>query len=277
MRITTESTDAPSLRAQTVAAQSQHSASGTLIINADDWGRDRETTDRIFECWAMGSLSSASAMVYMEDSERSAGISRERQVDCGLHLNFTTPFSDTNAPSRLREHQERITRYLRRNKFARTVFHPGLSSSFEYVVSAQIEEYEKLFGQLPRRYDGHHHMHLCANVLFSKLIPARAIVRRNFSFRPSEKGSLNRQYRRMIDGLLARRFRLTDYFFSLPPLEPPSRIDEILSVSERSVVELETHPINPQEYLYLTGELLRKRDVSSIARAYMWGENQSFA
>ncbi|MBS1806268.1 MAG: ChbG/HpnK family deacetylase [Acidobacteria bacterium] len=277
MRITTEGTNAPSLRAQITATHSQHSASGTLIINADDWGRDRETTDRIFECWAMGSLSSASAMVYMEDSERSAEISRERKVDCGLHLNFTTPFSDTNAPSRLREHQERITRYLRRNKFARTVFHPGLTSSFEYVVSTQVEEFVKLFGQLPRRYDGHHHMHLCANVLFSKLIPAGTIVRRNFSFRPSEKGSLNRQYRKMIDGLLARRFRLTDYFFSLPPLEPPSRVDEILSVSQRSVVELETHPVNPQEYRYLTSELLRKREVASIARAYMWDDKQSFA
>jgi len=207
----------------------------------------------------MGSLSSASAMVYMEDSERSAGISRERQVDCGLHLNFTTPFSDTNAPSRLREHQERITRYLRRNKFARTVFHPGLSSSFEYVVSAQIEEYERLFGQLPLRYDGHHHMHLCANVLLGGLLPTGAIVRRNFSFAPGEKSGINRIYRKWQDRIIERNHPVARYFFSIEPLERPDRLTRILDLAKNSLVELETHPANLQEFQFLTGGEFNRR------------------
>ena len=244
-----------------------------LIINADDWGRDRETTDTIFECWALGTVSSASAMVYMEDSARAAEIAREREVDCGLHLNFTTSFSAPETPSRLREHQERITSYLRRNRFARTIFHPGLASSFEYVTSAQTEEFARLYGRLPARYDGHHHMHLCANVLVGKLIPAGAIVRRNFSFRPSEKGSLNRMYRQMIDRALAKRYRITDCFFSLPPLEPRSRVDEILSIAKRSVVEVETHPVNALEYKFLTGDLMQRTSEISIARAYNWQFN----
>ena len=244
-----------------------------LIINADDWGRDRETTDRIFECWGLGTVSSASAMVYMEDSARAVEIAREREVDCGLHLNFTTSFSAPETPSRLREHQERITSYLRRNRFARTIFHPGLASSFEYVTSAQTEEFARLYGRLPARYDGHHHMHLCANVLVGKLIPAGAIVRRNFSFRPSEKGSLNRMYRQMIDRALAKRYRITDCFFSLPPLEPRSRVDEILSIAKRSVVEVETHPVNALEYKFLTGDLMQRTSEISIARAYNWQFN----
>src|SRR4029077_20103780 len=66
------------------------SITGVLIINADDWGRSQETTDRIAECVAHGAVSSVSAMVFMEDSERSAVIARERGIDAGLHLNFTT-------------------------------------------------------------------------------------------------------------------------------------------------------------------------------------------
>ena len=83
---------------------------------------------------------------------------------------------------------------------------------------AQVDEFAKRFGGPPCRYDGHHHMHLCANVLFGKLIPGGSIVRRNFSFRPSEKGSINRLYRQLIDRGLAKKYRITDYFFSLPRL-----------------------------------------------------------
>jgi predicted glycoside hydrolase/deacetylase ChbG (UPF0249 family) len=246
-----------------------------LIINADDWGRDTETTNRILDCLTIGTVSSTSAMVYMEDSKRAADIARERTVDCGLHLNFTSSFSGSETPLRVREHQERITRYLRRNKFARTVFHPGLVSSFEYVISAQIEEFAKLFGKTPARFDGHHHMHLCANVLFSRLMPTGAIVRRNFSFRPSEKGSLNRLYRQAIDRFLAKKYQITDYFFSLPPLEPSSRVDEILSIARRSIVELETHPVNPLEYKFLTTDLLQRREDLSISRAYLLRRNDA--
>src|SRR5262249_46913023 len=139
-------------------------STNSVIVNADDWGRDIETTDRILECVILRTVSSASAMVFMVDSERGAGLARERGVDCGLHLNFTTPFSALNCPLRLREHQGRVIRYLRRNRLAQTVYHPGLASSFRYVALAQIEEFERIFGGKPWRFDGHHHMHLCANV-----------------------------------------------------------------------------------------------------------------
>ena len=43
---------------------------GVLIINADDWGRDRRTTQSIHDCVVRKTISSASAMVFMEDSER---------------------------------------------------------------------------------------------------------------------------------------------------------------------------------------------------------------
>ena len=131
------------------------------------------------------------------------------------------------------------------------LFHPGLARSFEYVVAAQREEFFRLYGVQPDRIDGHHHMHLAANVVLQGLMPAGTAIRRNFSFRPGEKSLLNRWYRGALDGWLARRHRLTDYFFSLPPLDP-WRLQRIFSLSHESTVELETHPVNPEESRFLS-------------------------
>ena len=226
---------------------------GLLIVNADDWGRDFETTERTIECILRGAVSSVSAMVFMEDSERAAAIACERGIDAGLHLNLTTPFSAVGSPMRLIEHQQRLSRYLQRHRFAQAVFHPGLTHSFEYVVTAQLEEFCRLYGAEPDRIDGHHHMHLCANVLIGGLLPPGTLVRRNFSFQPGEKSFWNRLYRQVVDRMLARHHRLADFFFSLPPLDPPARVQKIFSLASNFVVEVETHPINPEEYRFLAG------------------------
>jgi predicted glycoside hydrolase/deacetylase ChbG (UPF0249 family) len=227
--------------------------SGTLIVNADDWGRDRDNTGRILDCIRRGSVSSTSAMVFMEDSERAAALAREWSVDTGLHLNLTSAFSVPGCSSRLLEYQAKISKYLWRHRFARTLFHPGLVRSFEYVVSAQLDEYRRLYGTEPERLDGHHHMHLCANVLLAKLLPAGTVVRRNFSFQPGEKGAANRIYRKLSDRMLSKRHRSVDFFFSIEPVENSDRLGRILSFARQHVVELETHPVNPEEYRFLMG------------------------
>jgi chitin disaccharide deacetylase len=231
-----------------------HEPKGALIINADDLGRDVDTTNRILECSRRGTVSSASAMVYMKDSERAADLAKQHRLDAGLHLNLTTPFSEEHIEARLSEHHQRVCKYLRGHRFAQVLFHPGLTSSFAYVVSSQIEEFERIYGEAPRRIDGHHHMHLCANVLLRKLLPAGTIARRNFSFQRGEKGALNRWYRSKIDGALAKRHKLTDYFYSLPPMDIPGRLEAIFGLATQHVVEVETHPINPAEHRFLMSE-----------------------
>ena len=54
-----------------------------IIVNADDWGRDAVTTDRSLECVLRGAVSSVSAMMFMEDSERAAALAGEHGVDDG--------------------------------------------------------------------------------------------------------------------------------------------------------------------------------------------------
>jgi predicted glycoside hydrolase/deacetylase ChbG (UPF0249 family) len=240
---------------------------GLLIINADDWGRDRETTDRTLECCELGAVSSVSAMVYMEDSERAAEIARMQGIETGLHLNLTSPFSGRGVPSGVTEHQRRIARYLVRHRLAQVWFHPGLMRSFEYVVAAQLEEFSRLYGGAPERIDGHHHMHLCSNVLIQQLLPRGTMVRRNFSFARGEKSLANHLYRDLVDRTLARRHRITDFFFSLPPLEPATRLRGIFALASRFVVEVETHPVNPEEHRYLAGgEIFRQIGSRGLGR-----------
>jgi len=230
--------------------------SGFLIVNADDWGRDGLNTNSTLDCVLRGAVSAVSAMVLMEDSERAAGISRELEIDTGLHLNLTSPFTVTACPSKLLEHQQRLSKYLNGSRFARVMFHPGLFSSFEYVVKAQFEEFYRLYATAPQRIDGHHHVHLCANVLLAKLLPEGAVVRRNFSFQRGEKSFLNHAYRRAVDRILARRHRLVDFFYSLAPISVPGRIERIIRLASDHIVELETHPVNPDEHRYLAeGEI----------------------
>lgn len=227
-------------------------------MNADDWGRDRENTDRTFECAYRGTVSSVSAMVFMEDSERAAVIAQANGIDAGLHLNFTSPFSASCCPAELLKRQSEIARHLLSHRFAPVLFYPHLVRSFEYVVLSQIDEFYRIYGTVPMRLDGHHHMHLCSNVLLGRLLPSETVVRRNFSFQPGEKGLGNRLYRRAVDRLLLRRHRMADYFFSLPPLNPGERLERIFSLAGEHTVEVETHPVRPEEYNFLMGdEILR--------------------
>lgn len=229
------------------------SGAGLLIVNADDWGRTRRTTDMILDCVVRGSVSAVSAMVFMEDSERAATIARERGVSAGLHLNFTDTFSTPGCPRPLVDHQRTVAAYLRRHRLAQVLFHPGLRRSFDYVVKTQIDEFRRTYGALPDRLDGHHHMHLCANVVIGNLLPHGTLVRRNFSFQPGEKSGVNRLYRRFIDRRLRLHHRMVDFFFSLPPFQPWSRLERVFTLARTFSVELETHPINADEYRFLEG------------------------
>jgi chitin disaccharide deacetylase len=246
-------TDAASVNsAQT--GNKNFSENGVLIVNADDWGRDVQTTDRMLECLLHRSVSSVSAMVFMADSERAANLASEHKVDAGLHLNLSLPFSSPTCPANIREQQRKLVVYLTRHPMARVIFNPWLAKAFEYVVKAQFEEFARVFGELPERIDGHHHLHLSANVLLKGLLPKGTLVRRNFSFLPGEKSLLNRLYRRAIDSKLANRHRMVDYLFPLSPLEPHGRLARIRTLAQTKAVEIETHPVNSDEYEFLTGD-----------------------
>lgn len=85
---------------------------GLLVVNADDWGGFREGTDAIEDCFAIGAISSTTAMVHMADSRRAAELALERARPTGLHLNLTQPYDAPTVPAPVRERQSACVRTL---------------------------------------------------------------------------------------------------------------------------------------------------------------------
>lgn len=224
-----------------------------LIINADDFGRSRLATDRILSCYKQGIVTSTSAMVFMEDSRRAADLAREYSIDVGLHLNFTQKLTQRIHSSLLGDYHDRIAGFLSRNKYNFLIYNPALRKQFKYVFQVQSEEFERLYGTSPSHINGHHHMHICANMLIGTIIPIGQKVRNNFSFARGEKSIPNRMYRAMIDKWLSRRYLTADYLFSLSEGIKTGRLARALELAETSSVELQTHPELEEEFEWLMG------------------------
>jgi len=225
-----------------------------LIITADDYGKTRHSTDSILKCFLSKRITSASAMVFMEDSERAASLALKTSLEVGLHLNFTLPFSAGNIPLKLREHQTKIISYLTNHKLFQIIYNPFLTDSFDILFQSQREEFVRLYGRFPDHYSGHHHMHLCANVVASRMIPNGARVRRTFTFDPGEKNPFNLLYRHILDICISKRFISTDCFFSIAPVQNYERLRNIFNRAARMTVEIEVHPENVEEMEFLLSD-----------------------
>src|SRR5260221_13625106 len=212
-----------------------------IIINADDWGRSKAETDAAYACFRNGRITSVTAMVFMADSERAAELAKESNLDFGLHLNLSQKYNG-KFPASVAKAQERVVKFLTRSKYSVLIYHPGLRTAFREVYDHQWEEIVRLYGKPPSHVDGHQHRHLCANVLFDSIIPRGQKVRRNFSFWPGEKGLLNRSYRSMVDRWLARKYSLTDFFFSLGQCLLPNRLSRVFELAKAANVAFITLP-----------------------------------
>ncbi len=225
-----------------------------LIINADDWGGNVAATDNSLQCFKKDRITSASAMVFMKDSQRAAELALEYNLDAGLHLNFSLSFNGNTKSNKLIASQQRIAKYLTANKYSFLLYNPLLRGDFHYVFAAQCEEYARLYKKLPTHIDGHHHLHLCTNILVDRLIPKGVKVRRNFTFSSSEKPLFNRFYRCMVDAVLVRRYHCTKFFFSLSLLLRTDGVQSIINLAKSQNVEVMVHPERSDEFDFLMSE-----------------------
>jgi predicted glycoside hydrolase/deacetylase ChbG (UPF0249 family) len=221
-----------------------------LIINADDWGINKDSTNKSLDCFKNKRITSATAMMFMSDSERAADLALESELDVGLHLNLDTRFERSFFKSKLNKYHEKISSFLNKNKYNQIVYNPFLKNAFEYVFKKQYEEYVRLYNKPPSHIDGHHHMHLSINMIIDKIIPNGTKIRRNFSFKTSEKNAVNRLYRRLIDYYIMKRYVTTDYFFDIFPLNI-IRLKKIFKLSINEKVEIMVHPENLMQYTFL--------------------------
>jgi chitin disaccharide deacetylase len=240
-----------------------------LIINADDWGRSRVETDAALFCYREGRISSVSAMVFMNDSGRAADLAKYEGIDVGLHLNLSQQFTGDVKSGLLTEYHDSIVRFLKASKYSLLIYNPFLRKQFRYVYHAQVEEFLRLYGKPPSHIDGHHHNHLCTNMLLDRVIPEREKVRRNFTYWPGEKGLMNRTYRRLVDFWLARRYRMTKYLFALSQCVQADGKMRVQELAKVGTVELMTHPTDANENAYLMSNdflvMLRELDMGTYS------------
>jgi chitin disaccharide deacetylase len=225
-----------------------------LIINADDFGSNVVATDNILTCFKNERITSASAMVFMADSERAAEFALQYELDVGLHLNFTCKFSGRVTSSKLIEYQIAIAGFLQRNKYCPLLYNPLMTKKIAYVYNAQYDDFYRLYNRHPSHVNGHHHMHLCMNMIVDAIIPSGLKVRRNFTFAHGGKNLFNRLYRNIIDTWLKKHYICTDFFYSISPISQDRRIRQIINLSNTSNVELMVHPERQEEYFYLMSE-----------------------
>jgi len=219
-------------------------------------------------------------MVFMEDSERAIELAKAFNLDLGLHLNLTQRMIKPPNKPLFSDYHEQLIRYLTAHKYNFLIYNPALRNQFEYVFRIQYEEFERVYGAPPSHIDGHHHMHLCTNMLIGAVIPEGQKVRRNYSFSRGEKNFVNRMYRAIIDKSLRRRYITTDFLFSLLERLKIGRLAGALNLARSSNVELQTHPEREEEFRWLVGQAsvqaffgLQKGNFSQLKRSACRGGN----
>ena len=243
---------------------------GLLIISADDWGADRQTTDAIQECFSAEAVSSVSAMVFMSDSSRGAELAAQGVKPVGLHLNLTEAFTDPACPEIVRRRQARIVRYFAGPKWRWWGFSPTLFTKIEDCIADQLDAFRGLYGHEPTHIDGHQHVHQSLGVMFARTLPAGTKMRPSFTFMPGEKSLPNRLTRRLVNRLMRSRFRCPRYFFSIRDIHPElggAGLEHRLDLANCATVEVMTHPGLPDERAVLLDDswtaLLRGQHVGS--------------
>ncbi|MDR3555864.1 MAG: ChbG/HpnK family deacetylase [Syntrophobacteraceae bacterium] len=225
-----------------------------LIINADDWGVNRTCTNRILDCYRNDRITSTTAMLFMNDSLRASEVAREHGLPVGLHLNFTREFDNTRGGAVLNDHQKRLVTYFSKSKYIRTIYNPVIRNSILYSFMSQYDEFIKIFMKTPTHVDGHHHIHLCMNIICDNIIPDNMKIRPRLCGSGGEKNICAILYGKLIDYIIHHRYRVIGSVYKLDVSRSDSKLSEIVNRAVIQNVELITHPARLEEYEYLKTE-----------------------
>jgi predicted glycoside hydrolase/deacetylase ChbG (UPF0249 family) len=233
---------------------------GLLIVNADDLGLAVHDTDAIVECFRSGAISSTTALVWMRDSDRAAELARRERLPTGLHLNLIEPYTAPDVPARVADTQRRVVERLTGGRYAAQLYHRAWSDDFGQCIRDQLSRFTELYGVAPTHLDGHRHMHLAMNALFSRALTPVHRCRRPVNRPPVESASYKRLARTALSALVRHRFTTTDACFSVRSLHPQlggSGLEETLARAHRDSVELFVHPGYRDELPLLRSEWWR--------------------
>jgi predicted glycoside hydrolase/deacetylase ChbG (UPF0249 family) len=241
-----------------------------VIVNADDWGLECETTDSIAACYRAARVSSATAMVHMRDSARAAQVARAIGIPLGLHLNLIEPFDDPATPDEVRRRHARAVEYYARSRVAAWIYDPRVRGLLEACIEDQLREFRRLYGCDPTHVDGHRHIHTAPTVVRSRALSPVGRLRPSFVFDRSEKPRTKRAVRWLINKMIARRFTIPDRFLDIRQIYPALGASGPVRRSlPEGQIEVMVHPARRDEWRVLMsdtwGDALLGRRLGSYA------------
>lgn len=215
-----------------------------LIVNADDLGLRPEVTDAILECWRAGAITSASAMVHMEDSGRAFKSAAAEGLPLGLHLNLTTPFTAADTPPDRRRRQGGAVAYFEGPRRRQIVFDLRVRGPIDSCVADQLEAFAESGARVASHGDGHQHIQVCPTVLLSRSLSPLVTLRCAQSFPGARRSVAKRAYRGAVNLVVRRRFRSVP-FLSLRDLHPAlggAGLDRLAAQAHLRDIEVMVHP-----------------------------------
>jgi predicted glycoside hydrolase/deacetylase ChbG (UPF0249 family) len=243
-----------------------------LIVNADDWGIDTPTTDAIAECFAAGLVTSATAMVFMADSQRAAAVARAIGLPIGLHLNLSEPFTAADVPPTAQRAHATVTRRFdaRARRWRRWIPDPLVRGMVEGETASQLAAFGDLYGRRPTHVDGHKHVQVSPTVASTPALSG-LMLRPAFTDPPNGRRVL-RLARRARHRLLLASHGGADRLLSLQSMSEDllaGRRPAALDGLGGEIVEVMAHPGLPDERSLLEtaawADALRSEPLGSYA------------
>jgi predicted glycoside hydrolase/deacetylase ChbG (UPF0249 family) len=219
-----------------------------LIVCADDFGAAPSATNAILTAYESGAITTASAMVWMRDSDRSAQVVGDTGLPLGLHLNLTLPYTADDVPEGVRERQAAMAAVFTSEGWREGSDPPPDPDTLRLVVAEQLDRFRELFGE-PDHVNGHHHVHVQDPVLdvLPRRWPLRPLLRRpaQADARPSRR-----------ERAMAERFDGPRLAFAFEHLHPERGGEGLatLQLARDQDVEVMTHPQHQAELDALLGE-----------------------
>lgn len=217
-----------------------------FIVNADDYGHDRNRTEAIRECFRNGLLTQTTAMVNMPYCDEAIECARKDGIQerIGLHLNLTfgRPVTANIARSRLFcDENGFFTGRFHRSRVWRMWLPHFERQAVAEEISAQMDRYCS-FGLPLMHIDSHHHSHTDPVILgiviaLAKQKGFRSIrLSRNL---PIANSFLKRIYKRRVNCMIKKSaLASSDYFGAVSDVA-----SALSSLPDDVTVEIMTHPI----------------------------------
>ena len=225
------------------------------VINADDFGRDKETSDAIIKAFNSKLINRTTVMVNMDyfDEAYNLSINNGFSAFVGLHLNLTAgePLTDRITHIGLFcDGKGRFNGKLMQNAFNRLL--PLSREAKEAVydeIEAQFRKYIAFYGNHSKAYhmDSHHHVHKNMSILPICLKMVKKYNFQSMRFAKTAGSFVNCCYNKLVNKTIIRATGQT-YYLLFDSVKDYMMREQSIGLND--YYEVECHPKEKNGELY---------------------------